>query len=61
MILSLFGGDLFSKERRIEAFISETLKDLKESGTTKKSDLSRLNPNHNISEDLLSKLNKFYA
>ena len=41
--------------------IFDTQKDLKESGTTKKSDLSRLNPNHNISEDLLSKLNKFYA
>lgn len=41
--------------------IFDTQKDLKESGTTKKSDLSRLNPNHNISEELLSKLNKFYA
>lgn len=41
--------------------IFDTQKDLKESGTTKKSDLSRLNPNHNISEDLLSKLNKFYS
>ena len=35
MILSLIGGDLFSKERRIEAFLSETLKDLKDDPLSK--------------------------
>lgn len=35
MILSLIGGDLFSKERRIEAFLSETLKELKDDPLSK--------------------------